>query len=153
MRECCDSEEHPNTIPVILGLDVTGSMGEAAVKTAQALNEIMTTLYSEVNDIEFCTMGIGDLFYDHSPIQISQFESDVRIVEQLEEEKNQLPQNLNLELADYELTELIRLIKNNPEFNYKLMPFKYQRALINNRFERQEWKNKLLLLVKNDKNT
>jgi len=84
MRECCDSEEHPNTIPVILGLDVTGSMGEAAVKTAQALNEIMTTLYDEVNDVEFCTIGIGDLAYDRAPIQISQFESDVRIIEQLD---------------------------------------------------------------------
>ena len=84
MRECRDSEEHPNTIPVILGLDVTGSMGGAAVKTAQVLNEIMTTLYNEVNDVEFCTMGIGDLFYDYAPIQISQFESDVRIIEQLD---------------------------------------------------------------------
>ena len=84
MRECCDSEEHPNTVPVILGLDVTGSMGEAAVKTAQALNEIMTTLYDEVNDVEFCTIGIGDLAYDEAPIQISQFESDVRIIEQLD---------------------------------------------------------------------
>lgn len=87
MRECCDSEEHPNTFPVILALDVTGSMGDAAVKTAQKLNEIMTELYADnsVPDIEFCVMGIGDCSCDHYPIQISQFESDIRIAEQLDQ--------------------------------------------------------------------
>ena len=87
MRECCDSEEHPNTLPVILALDVTGSMGDAAMKVAQKLNEIMTTLYDSnaVKDIEFCVMGIGDLAYDRAPIQISQFESDIRIAEQLDQ--------------------------------------------------------------------
>lgn len=86
MRECCDSEEHPNTLPVILALDVTGSMGGAAMKVAQKLNEIMTNLYSDENikDIEFCVMGIGDLAYDDAPIQMSQFESDIRIAEQLD---------------------------------------------------------------------
>ena len=60
MRECRDSEEHPNTLPVILALDVTGSMGGSAVKVAQKLNEIMTELYNDPNvqDIEFCIMGI-----------------------------------------------------------------------------------------------
>lgn len=84
IRECCDSEEHPNTIPVILALDVTGSMGSAAVAVAQKLNEVMTKLYEQVQDVEFLVMGIGDLAYDDAPIQASQFESDIRIAEQLD---------------------------------------------------------------------
>ena len=84
MRECCDSEEHPNTKPVILALDVTGSMGGASVKVAKELNVIMTELYEKVQDVEFLIMGIGDLAYDCAPIQASQFESDIRIAEQLD---------------------------------------------------------------------
>lgn len=84
MRECRDSEEHPNTIPVILALDVTGSMGHTAVEVASKLNTIMTELYKSVKDIEFMIMGIGDFSYDHAPLQVSQFESDIRIAEQLD---------------------------------------------------------------------
>lgn len=84
MRECCDSEEHPNTKPVILALDVTGSMGGAAVEVAKKLNVVMTSLYEKVTDVEFLIMGIGDLAYDDAPIQASQFESDIRIAEQLD---------------------------------------------------------------------
>ena len=84
MRECCDTEEHPNTIPVILALDVTGSMGQAAVEVAKELNVIMTELYRKVKDVEFMIMGIGDFVYDKCPLQVSQFESDIRIAEQLD---------------------------------------------------------------------
>lgn len=84
IRECLDTEEHPNTIPVILALDVTGSMGDAAVEVAKTLNVVMTKLYDKITDVEFMIMGIGDLAYDRHPIQASQFESDVRIVEQLD---------------------------------------------------------------------
>lgn len=84
IRECCDSDEHPETIPVILGLDVTGSMGDAAVEVAKKLNVIMTKLFENIKDVEFMIMGIGDLAYDQSPIQASQFESDIRIAEQLD---------------------------------------------------------------------
>lgn len=83
MRLCCDSEEHPETVPVILALDVTGSMGKTAEEIAKKLNVIMTKLFGEVKDIEFMTMGIGDLAYDRYPIQATQFESDIRIAEQL----------------------------------------------------------------------
>lgn len=83
-RECCDSDEHPNTIPVILALDVTGSMGRTAVEVASKLNVIMTELYKKVTDIEFMIMGIGDFAYDSCPLQVSQFEADIRIAEQLD---------------------------------------------------------------------
>lgn len=85
-RECLDSDEHPETIPVILALDVTGSMGAAAAEVAKKLNEIMTELYKsdKIKDVEFCIMAIGDFAYDHAPLQVSQFESDIRIAEQLD---------------------------------------------------------------------
>ena len=83
-RECRDSGEHPATIPVILALDVTGSMGPASAEVAKKMNEVMTRLYGTVKDVEFLAMGIGDLAYDRAPIQISQFESDIRIAEQLD---------------------------------------------------------------------
>lgn len=84
VRECRDSEEHPATIPVILALDVTGSMGQAAVEVAKKLNIVMTELFDKTKDVEFLIMGIGDLAYDRAPIQASQFESDIRIAEQLD---------------------------------------------------------------------
>lgn len=84
IRECVDSEEHPNTVPVILALDVTGSMGQSAVEIAKKLNVIMTKLYESVKDIEFMIMAIGDFACDSYPLQVSQFESDIRIAEQLD---------------------------------------------------------------------
>ena len=56
MRECCDSDEHPDTLPVILALDVTGSMGGALLKTAASLNVIMQKILDEYEDVEFMVM-------------------------------------------------------------------------------------------------
>ena len=84
MRECCDSADHPRTVPVILALDVTGSMGPASAEVAKKMNEVMTRLYETLPDVEFLVMGIGDLNYDRAPIQMSQFEADIRIAEQLD---------------------------------------------------------------------
>lgn len=86
IRECANSKEHPNTLPVILALDVTGSMGSACQRTAEALGSIIRNLLEQhkKDDIEFMVMGIGDMECDRAPVQASQFESDVRIAEALD---------------------------------------------------------------------
>lgn len=84
LRECVDCKEHPNTKPIILALDVTGSMGSTAIEVQKKLNPIMKKIYEKITDAEIMIMAIGDLAYDESPIQISQFESDIRIAENLD---------------------------------------------------------------------
>lgn len=84
-RECFDSEDHPNTTPIVVGLDVTASMGYLAVEVAtKALNQLIMKLYSTaaVEDPALMCAAYGD-FGDFSPLQVTQFESDIRIAEQL----------------------------------------------------------------------
>lgn len=83
VRECRDSEEHPNTVPIIIGLDCTGSMGQAATMCLAKLNETIEALYKTSSDVQIMTIGIGDIEYDHVPLQATQFESDIRIFEQM----------------------------------------------------------------------
>lgn len=83
VRECRDSEEHPNTTPIIIALDITGSMGAAATMCAAKLNETIEALYESNDDVQIMTMGIGDIDYDRIPLQATQFESDIRIFEQM----------------------------------------------------------------------
>jgi len=45
----------------------------------------MTKLYDKYKDIEFCIMGIGDFECDDAPLQVSQFESDVRIAQRIDD--------------------------------------------------------------------
>lgn len=84
IRECRDSDEHPNTLPVILALDVTGSMGDSAKEIASKLNVIMEKIFDNTKDVEFMVQAIGDEDYDDVPFQMSQFESDIRIAKQLD---------------------------------------------------------------------
>ena len=84
IRECCNSEEHPNTVPVILALDVTGSMGSACDECAASVSALMKDLYEQFKDIEVCVMGVGDFECDDAPLQVSQFESDIRVAEQMD---------------------------------------------------------------------
>lgn len=85
VREARDSEDHPDTTPIIIGLDVTGSMGYLSTQIAkESLNETMLKLYSTgvVPGPQLMFAAVGDVV-DKAPLQVTQFESDVRIGEQL----------------------------------------------------------------------
>lgn len=84
-RESCDSEEHPNSTPIILGLDVTGSMNRVLETISKKLNVLITEIYERepVKDPQVMIMAFGDVECDRHPLQVSQFESDIRIAEQL----------------------------------------------------------------------
>lgn len=86
LRESCDSEDSPNSVPIIMGLDVTGSMGLYAELIAKEhLPKLMTDIIeqSPVTDPHLMFMGIGDVRSDNAPLQVSQFEADIRILESL----------------------------------------------------------------------
>ncbi len=84
-REARDSEDHPNSTPIILGLDVTGSMGYLSNQIArESLHETMMKLYSTnaIEDPAILFAAYGD-YIDEGVLQVTQFESDIRIAEQL----------------------------------------------------------------------
>lgn len=76
-RECCDSVTHPNTVPIILSLDLTASMGHIPhelIKTG--LPHIMGNIIQRgVHDAAMLFVGIGDHECDKYPLQVGQFES------------------------------------------------------------------------------
>lgn len=88
VRESRDSDENPESTPIIIGVDVTGSMGMLAEElVVKGLNETFTDLIDRkpVPDPHVMAMAIGDAYYDRAPLQATQFEADLRIVEQLRE--------------------------------------------------------------------
>lgn len=85
VRESCDSNEHPNSSPIILGLDVTGSMSSVLETVSLKLNTLITEIFKRepVTDPQIMFLAFGDEYYDRCPLQATQFESDIRIAEQL----------------------------------------------------------------------
>lgn len=86
IRESRDSTDNPNSTPVIVALDVTGSMGMLAdVIARQGLGVLFNELLDQkpITDPHVMFMAVGDANCDQAPLQVSQFEADNRIVEQL----------------------------------------------------------------------
>lgn len=86
VRESRDSAENPESNPIIIGLDVTGSMGMLADNIARkGLGVAFDSLLDKkpVTDPHLMFMGIGDANFDKAPLQVSQFEADASIIEQI----------------------------------------------------------------------
>lgn len=86
IRESRDSEDNPRSTPVIIALDVTGSMGMIADVIARTgLGTLFEAILDRkpISDPHLMFMGVGDANCDSAPLQVSQFEADKRIIEQL----------------------------------------------------------------------
>ncbi len=86
VRESRDSPDNPHSTPVIIALDVTGSMGQLAdVIARQGLGTLFTGILERkpISDPHVMFMAVGDANCDRAPLQVSQFEADKRIIEQL----------------------------------------------------------------------
>ena len=88
VRESRDSSEHPETTPIIIALDVTGSMRRTPHEMIKDnFPKLMDALMQlGIKDPQLLFMAVGDHEYDRYPIQVGQFESDTeKIVNSLEE--------------------------------------------------------------------
>lgn len=80
-RECRDSEAHPVTTPIAIGLDVTGSMAEVPALIQGEMPKLMGLLTRQgfVEGPSICFGGIGDAACDTVPMQIGQFEAGIEV--------------------------------------------------------------------------
>lgn len=85
-RESRDSEEHPESTPIVIGFDVTGSMGDNPQILQKALKGLFGMLVRKgvASDPQVAIAGYGDTECDRVPVQLSQFESDNRIDDNLD---------------------------------------------------------------------
>lgn len=87
IRESRDSKDNPNSNALLLGLDVTGSMHSVLDYMAkEGLPKLATEIYDRkpVVDPHILCAGIGDVEAgDRAPLQVTQFEADIRIAEQM----------------------------------------------------------------------
>lgn len=77
LRESRDSVEHPNSFPIIIALDVTGSMEDIPkMLVRNGLPHIMDNIIQKgVKDPQILFLAVGDHECDRAPLQVGQFES------------------------------------------------------------------------------
>lgn len=81
LRESRDSAEHPESNAILIGLDVTGSMGSVIKAIHGKLPTLMGLLLRKayLSDPQILFGAIGDATCDKVPLQVGQFESGVEM--------------------------------------------------------------------------
>ncbi len=82
-RESRDSDEHPNSVAIILALDVTGSMYRIPHDLVKdGLPKMMSNIIERgVADPQLLFLAVGDHKSDDAPLQVSQFESSDELLD------------------------------------------------------------------------
>lgn len=77
LREARDSDVHPNSFPIILALDLTGSMQDIPQQLIQTgLPKLISgIIQGGIQSPALLFLGVGDHETDTAPLQIGQFES------------------------------------------------------------------------------
>ena len=77
LRESRDSVNHPNSVPIIIALDTTGSMGDIPhYLVKEGLPKMVGNIIQKgVPDPQILFLGVGDHECDRAPLQVGQFES------------------------------------------------------------------------------
>jgi hypothetical protein len=87
LRESRNSPSNPLSTPLIFAFDVTGSMRKIP---HYIVKEGLGVLISEIikrkifSNPHFMYMAVGDVVWDKAPLQVSQFETDLKMLDQLE---------------------------------------------------------------------
>jgi len=83
VRESRDSEEHPNSVAIVLALDVTGSMGSIPHHLVkEGLPDVMDGIIQRgIKDPQMLFLGVGDHECDSAPLQVGQFESSDELLD------------------------------------------------------------------------
>jgi hypothetical protein len=88
LRESRDSEANPNSTPLIVAFDETGSMSTILDALARhSLGVLVQEIHDRkvIPDPHILIMGVGDAECDRAPLQVTQFEAQVKpLVEQME---------------------------------------------------------------------
>lgn len=86
-REACDSAASPHSRGIIYAEDVTGSMGRFLLSLIkEEFPRLIKKTYDTVSfDPHIMFMGVGDVAAgDEAPLQVTQFETDLRMLDQLQ---------------------------------------------------------------------